>query len=125
MIGFVMVGTNNLLDACKFYDKILSSIDLVQVLSTDRYVGYASINQINKIEFYITRPTNKKEATYGNGTQISFLVDTRDLVDKFYVNAMKIGAKNEWLPDFRPKNSSSYYCYIRDLDGNKICVYTN
>ena len=32
------------------------------------------INQINKIEFYITRPTNKKEATYGNGTQISFLV---------------------------------------------------
>ncbi|MDC0195006.1 VOC family protein [Alphaproteobacteria bacterium] len=124
MIGFVMVGTNNLKEACIFYDNILSSIDLVKVYSTDKCVGYAPKNQKNNIEFYITKPVNQKEATYGNGTQISFLVHSRNLVDMFHDKAIKIGVKNEGFPGPRPSNSSSYYCYIRDLDGNKICVYS-
>ena len=125
MIGFVMVGTNNLKEASKFYDKILSSIELVQVFSTGKCIGYAPNKKKNKIEFYITQPINQKEATYGNGTQISFLVNSRDLVDRFYTKAIKIGAKNQGAPGPRPSNSSSYYCYIRDLDGNKICVYSD
>ena len=36
-----------------------------------------------------------------------------------------IGGKNEGLPGIRPSGGDVYYAYVRDLDGNKICAYTN
>ena len=72
------------------------------------------------IEFYVTNPVNKEKATYGNGTQISFVVDSKETVDNFYNLGIKLGGKNEGAPGIR---SNDYYCYIRDLDKNKICVF--
>ena len=37
-------------------------------------LGYASKNKPDEVEFYVTNPVNKDKATFGNGTQISFLV---------------------------------------------------
>ena len=73
----MMVGTNNLVDSEKFYNAIFLPLDLCQVLTTERYIGYAQKENLKEIKFYITKPVNKKPATYGNGTQISFLVDTK------------------------------------------------
>ena len=39
--GFMMVGTNNLTDSEKFYNAIFLPLDLCQVLTTERYIGYA------------------------------------------------------------------------------------
>ncbi len=33
--------------------------------------------------------------------------------------------KLEEAPGERPEGSKVYYSYVRDLDGNKICVFTN
>ena len=118
--GFMMVGTNNLTDSEKFYNAIFSPLDLTQVLTTERYIGYAQKDNPKEIKFYITKPVNKKPATYGNGTQISFLVDTKKKVEEFHMIGLKNGGTNEGLPGIR---SSDYYAYIRDLDGNKICAY--
>ena len=41
MIGFVMVGTNNLEKATKFYDTLLDPIELRRVVSNEKYTGYA------------------------------------------------------------------------------------
>jgi catechol 2,3-dioxygenase-like lactoylglutathione lyase family enzyme len=124
MIGFIMVGTNNLETSSRFYDIILSTIGLSKTLVTERYIGYADKNTKDKIEFYITKPVNKESASYGNGTQISFLVDSRVLVDEFYNIALENGAKSEGGPGARDPNNTSYYAYFRDLDGNKICAYS-
>ena len=116
----MMVGTNNLTDSEKFYNAIFLPLDLCQVLTTERYVGYAQKDNPKEIEFYITKPLNKKPATYGNGTQISFLVDTKKKVNEFHMIGIKNGGTNEGSPGIR---SGDYYAYIRDLDGNKICAY--
>ena len=42
MIGFVMVGTNNLDKATKFYDSLLNIIELHRVVTNKKYAGYAS-----------------------------------------------------------------------------------
>ena len=42
MIGFVMVGTNNLDKAINFYDILLDAIELKRVVTNDKYAGYAS-----------------------------------------------------------------------------------
>ena len=121
MISFVMVGTNNLDNATKFYDTLLDTIALQRVVTNEKYSGYASKLKLNEVEFYVTNPVNKDKATFGNGTQISFLVNSKDLVDNFYNTGIKLGGKDEGTPGIR---SGDYYCYFRDLDGNKICAFS-
>ena len=121
MIGFVMVGTNDLDKAIKFYDILLDAIDLKRVITNEKYAGYSSKERPEDIEFYVTNPANKEKATFGNGVQISFIVNSKETVDKFYNLGIKLGGKDEGAPGIR---SGDYYCYIRDLDGNKICSFT-
>ena len=121
MIGFIMVGTNNLNKATKFYDTLLNTIELQRVVTNEKYAGYASKEKSDEVEFYVTKPVNKEKATFGNGTQISFLVKSKDLVNNFYNTGIKLGGKNEGAPGVR---SGDYYCYFRDLDGNKICAFS-
>ena len=120
MIGFVMVGTNNLDKAINFYDILLDVIELNRVVTNEKYAGYASKGKPEQVEFYVTNPVNKDKATFGNGTQISFLVNSKDLVNNFYNTGIKLGGKDEGAPGIR---SGDYYCYMRDLDGNKICAF--
>ena len=120
MIGFVMVGTNNLDKATKFYDTLLNTIELQRVVMNEKYAGYASKEKPDEVEFYVTNPVNNEKATFGNGTQISFLVKSKDLVNNFYNIGIKLGGKDEGAPGVR---SGDYYCYFRDLDGNKICAF--
>ena len=121
MIGFVMVGTNNLDKATKFYDTLLDVIELERVVTNEKYIGYASKEKSDEIEFYVTNPVNKEKATFGNGTQISFLINSKDSVNSFYNVGIKLGGKDEGAPGVR---SGDYYCYFRDLDENKICAFT-
>ena len=121
MIGFVMIGSNDLNKATKFYDVLLEVIDLKRVVTNEKYIGYSSIEKPEDIEFYVTNPVNKEKATYGNGTQISFVVESKETVDKFYNLGVKLGGKDEGAPGIR---SGDYYCYIRDIDGNKICAFS-
>ena len=125
MIGYVMVGTNNLDKAIIFYDEVLKILNLTRKDTDDVCAGYTQNNGDGSIEFYVTKPANKKTATFGNGTQVSFLVSSREIVDKFHEIALKAGATSEGSGGERPEGSGVYYSYIRDLDGNKICAFTN
>ena len=125
MIGYVMVGTNNLDKAIIFYDEVLKIINLTRKDTDDVCAGYTQNNGDGSIEFYVTKPANKKAATFGNGTQVSFLVSSREIVDKFHEIALKAGGTSEGSGGERPEGSGVYYSYIRDLDGNKICAFTN
>ena len=120
-----MVGTNDIESANKFYDIVLGTLNLTKAYEDTKCIGYAKDTALEEIEFYITKPANKETASFGNGTQISFYADNKIKVDKFHEVALKAGGKNEGLPGLRPQNGNVYYAYIRDLDGNKICAYTN
>ena len=122
MISFVMVGTNNLDKAINFYDSLIDIIELKRAVTNEKYAGYSPNDKPDEVEFYITNPVNKEKATFGNGTQISFVVNSKELVNKFYNTGIQLGGKNEGAPGIR---SGDYYCYFRDLDGNKICVFAN
>ena len=125
MIGYVMVGTNSLDKAIIFYDEVLKVINLTRKETDEICAGYTQTNGDGSIEFYVTKPANKKTATFGNGTQVSFLVSSREIVDKFHEISLKAGGTSEGSGGERPEGSGDYYSYLRDIHGNKICPYTN
>ena len=125
MIGYVMVGTNNLDQSIKFYDELLEILNLERTEKDNVCAGYSPKGGNGKVEFYVTKPVNKEKATIGNGSQISFLTSSRIIVDKFHEIGLKLGGTSEGSGGERPEGSGVYYSYIRDLDGNKICAFTN
>ena len=123
MIGYVMVGTNDIEQSLKLYDKILPCAGMKKIETTSDYVGYASIfSDYEKITFYITKPYNRKNATFGNGSMIAFLCQDKKSVDNFHRVGLENGAKDEGAPGIR-SGYEDYFSYLRDFDGNKICAY--
>ena len=123
MFSFITIGTNDLKNSKIFYNELLKSINIKNVIETDRYIGYAKNSSLNKVEFYLMLPHNKKTATFGNGTMITFDIISKKDVDMFYNLALKLGATDEGLPG--PRHEEYYYAYFRDLDGNKICAFSS
>ena len=64
MIGFVMVGTNNLDKAIKFYDTLLNTIELQRVVTNEKYAGFASKQKHDEVEFYVTNQVNSKKSNF-------------------------------------------------------------
>ena len=123
MFSFITIGTNDLKNSKIFYNELLKSINIKNVIETDTYIGYAKNSSLNKVEFYLMLPHNKKTATFGNGTMITFDIISKKDVDMFYNLALKLGATDEGLPG--PRHEEHYYAYFRDLDGNKICAFSS
>jgi len=118
-----MVGTSNIKRSAKFYDAALAPLGLVQTGASKTYLGYGPKNAPTKTQFYVTKPYNKKPATFGNGTMISLAAKSRRAVDGFHAAALAAGGKDEGKPGPRPADGTNYVAYARDPDGNKICAY--
>tara|TARA_Y100001960_G_C14155566_1_gene578166 strand:+ start:110 stop:490 length:381 start_codon:yes stop_codon:yes gene_type:complete len=124
MIGFAMFGTNDLIKSSDFYDKTLAPLEIVKRNIDQSFVGYANKHNLNEIIFYITKPYDQKNATYGNGTMLAFKAKSKEIVNESHSVALKNGATNEGSPGLRKGYGNVYYSYIRDLDQNKICIYS-
>ena len=120
ILDFVMVGSNDYKKSSEFYDAVLEPLKLKKTVTTEKYIGYAHSSDPDKTQFYVTSPVNGEPATFGNGTQITLLADSKEVVDKFYEIAMANGAVDEGEPGVR--SDGNYYAYIRDMDGNKIAA---
>jgi catechol 2,3-dioxygenase-like lactoylglutathione lyase family enzyme len=120
ILDFVMIGSNDYEKSAEFYDAVLEPLKLKKILKTEKYIGYAHLSKPDKVQFYVTNPINGEPATFGNGTQITLLADTKEDVKKFYEIAILKGGFDEGRPGVR--KDGNYYAYIRDLDGNKIAA---
>ena len=118
VIGFVMVGTNDLEKSSKFYDSVLAHLGMKRVTITERYIGYGHSSEDSGVKFYITKPHNKENANAGNGTMVALAAESKEAVDKFHKTALENGAADEGAPGLR--SDGNYYGYVRDHDGNKI-----
>lgn len=121
MIAYVMVGTNNLESAVKFYDQLMPKMSMARVEINNDFAAYSLLSKPKNIEFYITKPFDGKRAKPGNGTMIAFSVETIEIVANCHRAGIHAGGKDEGAPGYRPADGNIYYAYVRDLDGNKLC----
>ena len=119
MIGYVLVGSNDLEKAKSFYDGVLAELGGKRTMTGERMQGYG--NGQTPVMFAVCKPYDEKTATVGNGTMVSLLASSREMVDKAHKKALSLGAKDEGAPGLR--GDTFYGAYFRDLDGNKLCVF--
>jgi catechol 2,3-dioxygenase-like lactoylglutathione lyase family enzyme len=123
MLAYIMVGSNNLKRSAKFYDAALAPLGLVRTGGDNRYIGYGPKTAPDKAKFYVTKPYNRKQATFGNGTMISLVAKSPRAVQAFHAAAIASGGTDDGKPGPRPAGGTNYVAYARDPDGNKICAY--
>lgn len=123
MLAYIMVGSNNIKRSAKFYDAAMAPLGLVRTFDDKRYIGYGPKAKGKASQFFVTKPYNKKKASFGNGTMIAIAAKSRKEVEGFYKAAIKAGGKDEGKPGPRPADGSNCVAYVRDPDGNKICAY--
>lgn len=120
MIGYVTLGTNDMNSAAKFYDELLGTIGAKRFMDFETFIAW-SIGP-GKPSLAITKPYNKEAATVGNGTMVALIVDSQEKVNEVYQKAIELGATDEGEPGLR--GGSFYAGYFRDVDGNKLNVFT-
>ena len=120
MIGYVLIGTNNLEKAKTFYDGVLGELGGKRGMANDRMQGWS--NGQSPVMFAVCKPYDEKPATTGNGTMVSLAAPSHEAVDKVHKKALSLGAKDEGAPGARG-GGGFYGAYFRDPDGNKICVF--
>lgn len=120
MIGYLTLGTNDLARATRFYDELLALLGAKRAMETERYVGWSSGPQATML--LLIKPYDGGAATPGNGTMVSLAAGSRDQVHAVHARALALGAQDEGAVG--PRGESFYGGYFRDLDGNKLAVFT-
>ena len=116
----VVVGTNNLANATKFYDAALGALGIKNM---GPFGDNAVLYGAESPEFVVTRPANGQPATHANGGTLGFQAPTRAAVRKFHEDGLANGGTDEGAPGPRDFSPTAYAAYLRDPDGNKICTY--
>ena len=121
MFSHLTVGSNDIARSKAFYDGVTQPLGLVCQTESPGGIGYS--RQGGRPQLWIVLPLDKNAATVGNGITIGLEADTRPAVDAAYAAAMANGGKDEGTPGLRPHYHANYYAaYVRDPDGNKVCV---
>jgi len=123
MIGYVTLGTNDLLRATQFYDTLLAEMGVTRQMEFGSQ-GYGWAAALDKPMLCIMKPYDGKAATVGNGVMAGISADSRDTVDRVHKKALELGGTNEGSPGYRTIGGEGFYAaYFRDLDGNKLDVF--
>ena len=121
MIGYVTLGTNDMQRAIRFYEQLLTLFEVKRGFESDRFVLWYP-SKPGRPGLGVITPHDGKAATVGNGGMVALGVDSPTKVDEIHKKAMALGGKDEGAPG--PRGGGFYGAYFRDLDGNKLCVFS-
>ena len=116
MIGYVTLGTNDLVRGAVFYDALLAEFGAKRAMASESFIAWSAGPGSPMVS--IIKPFDKKPATVGNGVMVSLAATSKAQVDKLHAKALALGGKDEGKPG--PRGDGFYAGYFRDLDGNKL-----
>ena len=120
MFSHVMIGTNDLDRAKKFYDAVLGTLG-VPAGVVDRHRAFW---RTKTGTFSVSLPINGQPATFANGGTIGFACESAAQADAWHAAGVANGGVScEDPPGVREGAAGKLYlAYLRDPDGNKICA---
>lgn len=123
LIGYTLVGTNDMQRALAFYDALFGAVGVGRMLELPKLAGWGV--SWDKPIFGIAVPADGRAASAGNGAMVALGQRTRGKVRLLHAKALEMGGTDHGAPGVRGQEGSNafYAAYVRDLDGNKLCFY--
>ena len=122
MFSHIMIGSNDIAAAKKFYDAVLATVG----------VSEGDFNEETQRIFYrtsdgtliVTKPMDGNPATVANGGTLGFTCKTPEQVNAFHDAAVANGGVSiEDPPGWRNLGELKLYlAYVRDPSGHKLCA---
>ncbi len=125
MFSHIMVGTNNIARAKRFYDAVLKVLGAGEGAESTNKSGQRRVfYRHDGMAFGVSEPIDGEPATVGNGSTIGFKCNSPEQVQEFHDIAIANGGLSiEDPPGPRTGPSGAMYlAYVRDPDGNKLCA---
>jgi catechol 2,3-dioxygenase-like lactoylglutathione lyase family enzyme len=119
MIGYVTVGTNDLVRAGVFYDAIAAGMGVGRMYTFDNGIAWGVAGGAPGI--CAMRPFDGQPASVGNGMMVALEAKDPAQVDELHAIALAQGGTCEGAPGDR--GNGFYGAYFRDLDGNKLAAF--
>lgn len=119
MIAYSTLGTNDMDQSIAFYDAVLGAIGGVREVTGPTWTRYGREGERSKV--CLTPPHDGNPAKNGNGPMLAFETATREEVDAFHAAALAHEGSDAGEPGIR--EGTHYVAYVRDPDGNKLCVF--
>jgi catechol 2,3-dioxygenase-like lactoylglutathione lyase family enzyme len=120
MFTHVMIGSNDLEQSRAFYDATFMALG-GQAGEMDARGRLIYVHDGSRL--MITKPIDGKPATAANGGTIGILAENPDHVLAWHAAGTAHGGTAIESPPAERSNGS-FVAYIRDPDGNKLCVRT-
>jgi len=125
MLNHVMIGSNDIERAKRFYDAVLGTLGAGEAVRNVSASGHTRLFYRHEgNSFGISEPINGEAATAANGATIGFKCHSPEQVKQFHDTAVDQGGISiEDPPGLRESNMGALYlAYVRDPDGNKLCA---
>lgn len=120
MFSHVMLGVSDLARSQHFYDALLGQLGHAPGVANKNRFFYRSPAGT----FAISTPINGEPATVGNGATTGFVAHSEEQVKAAHAAGIAAGGTAaEDPPGLRGEGAGALYlAYLRDPDGNKICL---
>ena len=120
MIGYVTLGTNDLVRGAKFYDALAKEMDTPRMMDTETFIAWGKWDGPAGIG--LTQPFDGNPASVGNGVMVALEAKDPAQVQRLYDIALAHGGTCEGKPG--PRGEDGFYAgYFRDPDGNKLNAF--
>ena len=124
MFSHIMIGTNDIDRARKFYDAVLGVLGAGDPMENINGTGQTRLFYIHEGSILgITQPIDGEPAGTANGATIGFGCNSLEQIQEFHDVAIANGAKSIEDPPGPREGSMGVMnlCYFLDPDGHKIC----
>jgi catechol 2,3-dioxygenase-like lactoylglutathione lyase family enzyme len=119
MIGYVTLGTNDLVAGAKFYDALAAELGVSRMMEFDTFIAWGTPGGAAGVG--LTKPFDGGAASVGNGVMVALDAKDTGQVDRLHAIALANGGTDEGAPG--PRGGGFYAGYFRDLDGNKLNAF--
>lgn len=120
MFSHIMIGTNNMEAARKFYDATIGALGGRPAMENAGRLVYMHGGGM----LIITTPINGEPACHANGGTIGFAAASPEMADAWHAAGVAAGGTPiEDAPGVREASFGKLYlAYLRDPCGNKLCA---
>ena len=120
MIGYVTLGTNDLVRAAIFYDAVAAEMGVGRMMESESFIAWGAPGGAAGVG--LIKPFDGNAASVGNGVMIALEAKDKDQVHRLYDIALSNGGSCEGPPG--PRGEGGFYAaYFRDPDGNKLNAF--